>query len=171
MFLFVFKKIFSQKKYLILFFLFFSLFFLLFLFLPVFLNKNNFFLQLLLYQDIDYFIFFLFSSLLSFLLILQIYLFFHRKKKKIRHFIQETTLGTLSIYSGTLGGFLATASCSLCLISFLGFLGAGGILFFFQNRIWISLLAGAVILTSIFLALKSIKKDCDCLSKYERKRN
>ena len=74
--------------------------------------------------------------------------------------VKEAGGAGLGIISGFLSALLATASCSYCLIAFLGFLGSSGVFFVYENKDKIMTLSIILLIISIYFLSKKVVEGC-----------
>lgn len=130
--------------------------FVLYLFLPVVLIPGNSVeLQLSITRGQDYILFTVLSLTNALLIMMHIYLF-SKKNGKLSGFAQ----GSTGVASGLFGGLLATAACSSCIASIIGFLGSGSVFFVVENRTPISLASFALLAGAIIFTAKRIDGSC-----------
>lgn len=92
---------------------------------------------------------------------LQVFIFKQRYKAKIG--ISTGAVGGLGILSGIFSSIFATATCSLCVGALFGFLGAGGVLFFVSNRIYVIMVSLILLYISLYVSAKKLNGVCgDC---------
>lgn len=132
------------------------LIFTLYVFLPVVLIPgNSVALQLSITRGQDYILFAVLSLATALLIMMHVYLFSQKKGK-----LSGLAQGGTGIASGLFGGLLATAACSSCIASIIGFLGSGSVFFVVENRTPISIASFALLLGAVAFTAKRIDDSC-----------
>ena len=146
----------TSKRCKVIFPILFIVFFSLFLYAPTISSGLS------LKQQVSYFgikgilLLLLFSFLSALSSTMFLYSSFFMKKPAVK----EASSATLGILSGLLSAILATASCSYCLIAFLGFLGSSGVFFVFENKNKFMILSIILLLTSLYFLSKRVVEGC-----------
>ncbi len=132
-----------------------------YLFVPVWLTPGNtlsFQLQLLRWQD--YAFIGILAAAASLLTVMQLFLFLRHRRWHMR----TAAEGGLGVVSALLGGLLATAACSSCVLSLLGFLGAGSAFFLLQHQSFVVWVATLLVVGGLWGSARKVAGVCrDCL--------
>lgn len=132
--------------------------------LPVWLTPGNTLsFQLGLLRLRDYALFAALSLLTALLLLLQAYLFAHRRTQRV----SALGKGAGGLFSALFAGMLATAACSSCIAAVIGFLGAGSVFFVIGHTAYFVWGGIALVLLGLYASARRIEgycKDCDALA-------
>lgn len=155
------KIVFSDKNYLTLYGVLFLTVFVLFIYIPVIrVPGNTLAFQISLFTFTDWFLLILLSGLTAISLAMNIFV----AKRDLKSTLNTKTIGRggFGALSGILGSvFGPTASCSSCVGSFFGFLGAGGVLFLLKYRQMIVALSIIIMLFTLYYTSKRVLGVCD----------
>lgn len=134
--------------------------FLAYLFLPVWLTPGNTLsFQLGLFRTQDYALFALLSLVTALLLLMQVYLFTHRKQR-----VGAVGEGVGGVFSALFAGVLATAACSSCIAAVIGFLGAGSVFFVIGHTAYFVWGGIALVLIGLYTSARRIEGYCKSCS-------
>jgi len=153
------KKVFSEKKYILLSLFFAAFMFSILILLPVGrFNYKAFYYQVTGLDGASLFIMVLFSIILGILISMQVYLIkkTHESKKKL--FGKGIISGFFSFFAGIFG----SAVCVACLSILLGFLGIGAITFLITYRTHLFVLSALIALFSLYSASRGVIAHEEC---------
>lgn len=139
-----------------------------YLLLPVWLTPgNSLAFQVSLLTAKDYILFIALSFTTAVLILMHFFLFLRsRDQKKKAKIVGQSGV---SLSSALFGGLLATAACSACIASLIGFLGAGSVFFVLKHQWYIVSVALALVLISLYFAAKKIQGYCQsCNLPYDK---
>jgi uncharacterized membrane protein YiaA len=74
----------------------------------------------------------------------------------------QSALTSVGFFSAFMSAVFSSAVCGLCVSALFGFLGAGGIIFLVDNRLYVVAGSVSLLLLSLFLSSKRVNEDCDC---------
>lgn len=150
------RKVLENQKRVVFFLVLAVVVFALYTFLPVALIPGNSIgLQLSITRPQDYILFAILSITTALLIMMHTYLISQKKGK-----ISGLAQGGTGVASGLFGGLLATAACSSCIASLIGFLGSGSVFFVVENRTPISIASFALLLGATAFTAKRIEGSC-----------
>lgn len=154
------KHVLNSKSYLVgLFSLTFVVFWLL-IYIPVrTIPGNDFAFQLSILTANDHILLSALSLLTALSIIMNIYVLRH--KPTVQTTLSLAGQGGGGIISGIIGSVFGTATCASCVVSILGFLGIGGVLFLLQYRTWITTASIILILVSLYFTSRKVLGICE----------
>ena len=130
--------------------------------LPVFtIPGNNLLFQLGVFTVKDYFLIVSLSLLVGLMITMQVYSY--KKTKSL-----QAGKSVLGGSSGIVAGLFGTASCSSCLTSLFGFLGASNVLFLAKHQWYVVGVSGLFVLVSLYITSKNIVGECKSCESNER---
>jgi len=154
------KTVFSKKIYLLGFLALVPLIFLFFVYIPVkTIPGNSLNFQLYIFTTRDYVLTTIFSILLSFFLVMQIFVIRNAMDRK--SMLTSVTTGGVGGYIATIGAIFGTAACASCLFAILGFLGASTVFTLIQHQWYIVSGAILMLLVSIYFLSKKVNGICE----------
>jgi len=124
--------------------------------LPVFtIPGNNLLFQLEIFTLKDYFLIISLSLLVGLMITMQVYSY--KKTKRLQ--AGKSVLGSSS---GIMAGLFGTASCSSCLTSLFGFLGASNVLFLAEHQVYVVTASMTLILAFLYFTARKINCNGMC---------
>ncbi len=151
------KTVFAERCYKIWFAVLFIIFISAYILFPVLhMSSNSVSGQLSALTPLNYFLFFILSSITALLVLLQVFLFSRSKKGRVSALAQSGA----GIFSAFFAAILATAACFACVAAILGFLGAGSILFLTGNQPIVVTGVIFLILVGLYLAARRVEGVC-----------
>ena len=154
------KLVFSNKRYLIGFFLTAFAMFWLLLYIPIrTIPGNDLAFQLSILTPKDWFLFTILPALTALSIVMNVYILKH--KRSIQDSVSMAGKGGTGFLSGIVASVFGTATCASCVVSIFGFLGAGGVFFLLQYRTAITTGAIILLLISLYFTSKRVLNACE----------
>ena len=154
------KTVFSKKIYLLGFLALVPLIFLFFVYIPVkTIPGNSLNFQLYIFTTRDYVLTTIFSILLSFFLVMQIFVIRNAMDRKST--LTSVTTGGVGGYVATIGAIFGTAACGSCLFAIVGFLGASTVFTLLKYQWYVVGGTIVILLVSIYFLSRKVNGVCE----------
>jgi len=154
------RQVFSERKYVVIFFGLVLFFFLLFVLIPVFtIPGNSLAFQLSIFRPQDYFLMLLLAFLVGLNFSMNLYSWQKRKRMPI---LNSAAGSAASGLGGAFAAIVGSASCASCLASLFSIvgLGFGSVAFVLRYQIYFVLGAIALVAISLYFTAKKINNVC-----------
>lgn len=154
------KLVFSDKRYLLGFFLAAFAMFWLLLYIPIrTVPGNDLAFQLSILTPKDWLLFTILPVLTALSIVMNVYILKH--KSSIQDGASMAGQGGTGFFSGIIASVFGTATCASCVATIFGFLGIGGVLFLLQYRTYITTAAIILLLISLYFTSKRVLNACE----------